>query len=171
MWGKFINAGQTCIAPDYILVDRRIKGEFLQALQNTIHQFFGADPAQSPDFARIIHDRHVDRLLALLDQALLDQAGSNHPRVLVAGDHDRSQRYIAPTVLDQVTWDNPLMETEIFGPILPILEYDQLDQAIAQINARPKPLALYVFSNDRQFQDQVQRTTYSGGMVINDTLV
>lgn len=160
-WGKFINAGQTCIAPDYLLVDRRVKEVFLEHLLQSIQEFFGDDPAASPDFARIVNHRQFDRLVPLLESGA----------TLVGGQCDRDSRYIAPTVLDHVTWEDPVMADEIFGPILPVLTYDSLDQAIDQINAHPRPLALYMFSRDQAKQQQVLRATSSGGVCLNDTVL
>ncbi len=160
-WGKFINAGQTCIAPDYLLIDRTVKDAFLTKLIAAIREFFGDDPSQSADLSRIINQRQFDRLTRLLSSGT----------VLVGGETDASSRYIAPTVLDNVTWDSPVMEDEIFGPILPVLTYDRLDQALAQINARPKPLALYLFSRDQTKQHQVLTETSSGGVCLNDTVL
>lgn len=161
VWGKFINAGQTCIAPDYLLLHYSIKDTFLEKLTAAIHEFFGDDPSQSPDFSRIINQRQFDRLTKLI----------NSGTVLVGGQTDADSRYIAPTVLNNVTWDSPVMQDEIFGPILPVLIYEQLDQALAKINARPKPLALYLFSRDQAKQQQVLTETSSGGVCLNDTLL
>lgn len=161
VWGKFINAGQTCVAPDYLLVDRRVKPALLEAIQTTICAFYGDDPAQTPDFGRIINTKQFDRLTQLLDSGEVVMGGQTRPE----------DKYIAPTVLDRVSWDDPVMQEEIFGPILPILEYDELGEAIAQINARPKPLALYVFSNSSQVQQQVLQQTSSGGVCVNDTIM
>jgi aldehyde dehydrogenase (NAD+) len=160
-WGKFINAGQTCIAPDYLLVDRTVKVEFMTHLLKAIQDLYGDDPAASPDFARIINQRQLTRLKSLL----------NSGKVVLGGDVNEADRYISPTVLDEVTWTDLVMESEIFGPILPVLTYDRLDEAIDQINARPKPLALYVFSEDKAVQDRVLRSTSSGGVCINDTVM
>ncbi|MGK7911660.1 MAG: aldehyde dehydrogenase [Synechococcus sp.] len=160
-WGKFINAGQTCIAPDYILVDRRIKDDLIDQLRATIAEFFGNTPEQSSDFGRIIHERHFDRLVTFL----------GHGDVAIGGESSRERRYIAPTVLENVTWDDGVMQEEIFGPILPVLTYDSLDEAIAKINERPKPLALYVFSSRSEVQERVLSSTSSGGACINDTVM
>ncbi|MEM6255786.1 MAG: aldehyde dehydrogenase [Cyanobacteria bacterium P01_D01_bin.156] len=160
-WGKFINAGQTCIAPDYLLVDRTIKDAFLPKLTEAIGEFFGDDPAQSADLSRIINQRQFERLTGLLDSGT----------VLLGGQTDASTRYIAPTILDNVTWDADVMQDEIFGPILPVLTYEHLDEAIDCINARPKPLALYLFSRDRTKQQQVLTATSSGGVCLNDTVL
>lgn len=161
IWGKFINAGQTCIAPDYLLVDRQVRQPFVALLKQNIQAAYGDDPAKSPDYGRIISARHFSRLAGFLDQGT----------VIAGGQTDPDERYFAPTLLDDIGWDDPVMQEEIFGPILPILTYDKLADAIAQINARPKPLALYVFSKDRAKQDQVLSSTSSGGVCINDTVM
>jgi acyl-CoA reductase-like NAD-dependent aldehyde dehydrogenase len=160
-WGKYLNAGQTCIAPDYLLVDRRIKSDLLTEIQKCVEEFYGDDPAQSPDYARLISRRHFERLEPLLKDG----------EIVIGGQTKPEEKYIAPTVMDQVSWESPLMQDEIFGPILPVLEYTDLKEAIAQINARPKPLALYIFSKDKQKQEQVLQETSSGGVCINDTVM
>jgi acyl-CoA reductase-like NAD-dependent aldehyde dehydrogenase len=160
-WGKYLNAGQTCIAPDYLLVDRRIKSELLTEIQKCVGEFYGDDPAQSPDYARLISRRHFERLQPLLKDG----------KIVIGGQTKPEEKYIAPTVMDQVSWESPVMQEEIFGPILPVLEYTDLKEAIAQINARPKPLALYIFSKDKQKQEQVLQETSSGGVCINDTVM
>lgn len=160
-WGKYLNAGQTCIAPDYLLVDRRIKSSLLTQIQKCVIEFYGDDPSQSPDYARLISRRHFERLEPLL----------NDGQIVIGGQSNPEQKYIAPTVIDQVSWESPVMQDEIFGPILPVLEYTEFKEAIAQINARPKPLALYIFSKDKQKQKQVLQETSSGGVCINDTVM
>lgn len=160
-WGKYLNAGQTCIAPDYLLVDRRIKSELLTEVQKCVQDFYGQEPEKSPDYARIISHRHFDRLVPLLKDG----------EIVIGGQTRPEDKYIAPTVIDGVSWDSPVMEEEIFGPILPVLEYQELNDAIAQINARPKPLALYLFSKDKQKQQQVLQQTSSGGVCLNDTVM
>ncbi len=161
IWGKFINAGQTCIAPDYLLVNKAIKSEFLAAVTQTIRSFYGENPAESPDYCRIISQGHFQRLTEFLKDG----------KIIIGGETNSEEKYIAPTVIDGVSWDAPVMQEEIFGPILPILEYSDLEEAIAQINARPKPLALYLFSRDKQKQKQVLRDTSSGGVCFNDTVM
>ncbi|HEY9638830.1 MAG TPA: aldehyde dehydrogenase [Coleofasciculaceae cyanobacterium] len=161
VWGKFINAGQTCIAPDYLLVDRRIKPALITAMKTAAHAFYGDHPAASPDYARIINPKQFARLAELLSSG----------NVVMGGEAIAEQKYIAPTILDSVGWDDRIMQDEIFGPILPVLEYDRLEDAIAQINARPKPLALYLFSKNPQVQQQVLQQTSSGGVCINDTIM
>jgi len=160
-WGKFINAGQTCIAPDYLLVNRQVKPDLLKAIKQSIQEFYGDDPAKSPDYSRIINQRQLARLAGLLTEGEL----------VTGGEVNAADRYIAPTVIDGISWDSLVMKEEIFGPILPVLEYDDLGDAIAQINARPKPLALYIFSKDKAKQERVLRETSSGGVCINDTVM
>lgn len=160
-WGKFINAGQTCIAPDYLLVHQSIKEQLIGELKNCIHTFYGDHPEQSPDYARIINTNQFERLESLLSQG----------KIICGGNSDREQLYIAPTLLEEVSPDTPLMQEEIFGPILPILTYKTLPEAIQFINSRPKPLALYLFSNDKQKQQQIIKHTSSGGVCLNDTVM
>ena len=160
-WGKFINAGQTCIAPDYLLVNRQIKSDLLEKIKENIQEFYGENPEKSPDYCRIISPRHFNRLVEFLQNG----------NVIVGGQTNPEDKYIAPTVLDGVSWDDPVMQDEIFGPILPVLEYNYLGEALSQINARPKPLALYFFSKDQAKQQQVLRETSSGGVCLNDTVM
>lgn len=161
VWGKFLNAGQTCVAPDYLLVHEEIKPALVTALKQAIQSFYGDDPAQSPDLSRIINDRQFDRLVSFLDNGT----------VIAGGVHQRDQRLITPTLLDNVSWDDPVMQEEIFGPILPIFTYRSLDEAIARITERPKPLALYLFSTDKTIQQQVLDRTSSGGVCLNDVFL
>ncbi|MGB3532701.1 MAG: aldehyde dehydrogenase [Microcoleaceae cyanobacterium] len=161
IWGKFLNAGQTCIAPDYLLVDQSIKSKLLTALQQTIHDFYGENPQESPDFARMISPKHWQRLTQFLDLG----------KIIIGGQTNLEEKYIAPTIIDGVSWEDPVMKDEIFGPILPVLEYTDLTEAIATVNSRPKPLALYFFSNNSAKQKQVLQTTSSGGVVFNDTVL
>lgn len=158
-WGKFINAGQTCIAPDYLLVDKIIKKALLKKIEDCIQEFYGANPVKSPDYARIINQKHFERLLKFFKDG----------EIIIGGETDSEDRYIAPTVIDNVTWDAPVMQEEIFGPILPIIEYDTLTEAIELVNQRPKPLALYFFSRNKNHQERILRETSSGGVSINDT--
>ncbi|HLO50499.1 MAG TPA: aldehyde dehydrogenase [Kamptonema sp.] len=160
-WGKFINAGQTCIAPDYLLVDKKVKPELLKAIKHSIHEFYGDDPAQSPDYCRIINQKHLGRLTEFMKDG----------EVVVGGQTNPEDRYIAPTLIDSISWESAVMQDEIFGPILPVLEYEDLGDAIAQINARPKPLALYFFSKSKDKQQRVLRETSSGSVCINDTVM
>lgn len=161
VWGKFLNAGQTCVAPDYLLVDKTIKQELLEKIKQTIQEFYGITPETSPDYARIINQHHFTRLAELLKTG----------KIIVGGETNSTERYIAPTVIDAVTPEDLVMQEEIFGPILPVLEYTNLDEAIAFVNTKPKPLALYFFSNNKQHQQQVLQSTSSGGVCLNDTIV
>jgi aldehyde dehydrogenase (NAD+) len=160
-WGKFFNAGQTCVAPDYVLIHESVKKAFLEKMASTIRHFYGDDPQKSPDYGRIVNGRHLKRLSALLD--------SGEP--FVGGKVDAQDRYIAPTVLTGVSPDSAVMADEIFGPILPVLTVDSLDEAIDFVNARPKPLALYVYSNDADRAQHVIEHTTSGGACVNDCVM
>lgn len=161
VWGKFLNAGQTCVAPDYLLVNRQIKSELLTAIGHAITEFYGDNPAQSPDYPRIINEKQFNRLCSLL----------NEGKIIFGGEINQEDYYIAPTVVDQVCLNSTLMQDEIFGPILPILDYDNLNGAIAFINERPHPLALYLFSNNKKHQEEIIKNTVSGGICINDTIM
>jgi len=164
-WGKFTNAGQTCIAPDYALVDARIAERFTAALVTETRAMYGADARRSPDYGRIVNERHVARLQALLD-------GGGFERVATGGDVDAAERYVAPTVLAGVSPDAPVMHDEIFGPILPVLTYTEgLTEAVAFVNARPKPLALYAFTGDGAAADRIIAETSAGGVTVNHTLL
>jgi aldehyde dehydrogenase (NAD+) len=161
VWGKFLNAGQTCIAPDYLLVDRQIKSDLLKAMKAAVREFYGENPAESSDYARIISNKHFVRLSNLLHDG----------KILIGGEADADHRYIAPTILDQVSWDAAVMQEEIFGPILPVIEYNDVTEAINWVNAKSKPLALYIFSRNKQFQERILQQTSSGGVCINDTIM
>jgi aldehyde dehydrogenase (NAD+) len=163
-WGKFINAGQTCIAPDYVLVAESSHDAFVAELGKAIANFFGDDPAASPDYGRIVNERHHARLTGLLGRGGFDT-------IAFGGEHDVARRYLAPTVLTGVKPDAPVMDDEIFGPILPVLSYGELDDAIAFVNERPKPLALYVFASRRPTIDRVIERTSAGGVTVNHTLL
>jgi aldehyde dehydrogenase (NAD+) len=160
-WGKFINAGQTCIAPDYLLVDQKIKPDLINALKKYLQEFYGENPATSPDYARIIHQKHFHRLTNLL------KCG----KVIIGGETKPEELYIAPTLLDNVSLEDAVMQDEIFGPILPIIEYTDINEAITLINSRPKPLALYLFSQNKNLQKRILQETSSGGVCINDTVM
>ncbi|MFM6099332.1 MAG: aldehyde dehydrogenase family protein, partial [Dolichospermum sp.] len=160
-WGKFINAGQTCIAPDYLLVDQKIKPELITALQKCLKEFYGENPATSPDYARIVHQKHFDRLVNLL------QSG----KIIVGGETKPEELYIAPTLLENVFLEDQVMQEEIFGPILPIIEYTDINEAISLIKSGSKPLALYLFSENKNLQKRILQETSSGGVCINDTVM
>lgn len=169
MWGKFLNGGQTCVAPDYIYVHNSVKNEFIAECRAVIQSRYGltaADQKASLDLTRIVNPRHTQRIAGLLNEAV--EAGA---KVMTGGEVDIGQCYIAPTILDQVPAQARIMSEEIFGPLLPILGYNNIDTVIADINANPKPLALYVWSfNDETVQKVVTRTS-SGGVCINHCLM
>lgn len=152
--GKFLNAGQTCVAPDYVLTDPETAPALEAALVRAVEGIFGSDPAASPEYGRIINERHFDRLSGLLESG----------RVAVGGGSDRTDKYIAPTVLADVAPDAPVMQEEIFGPILPIVTVPGLDAAVDFINDRDKPLALYVFTDSDTTRDRIAAETSSGGL-------
>ncbi|MET9994020.1 aldehyde dehydrogenase family protein [Streptomyces mutabilis] len=152
--GKFLNAGQTCVAPDYVLTDPETAAALEPALVRAVEALYGTDPARSTEYARIVNERHFDRLTGLLDSG----------RVVVGGGSDRSRKYIAPTVLADVAPDAPVMREEIFGPILPIVTVSGLDEAIDFVNDRDKPLALYVFSESDGTRERFAAETSSGGL-------
>ena len=160
-WGKFLNAGQTCIAPDYVLVPVRLEETFVDLVKENLRRFFGDEPKTSPDYARIINERHFDRLVSYL--------GEGH--VAAGGDTDRAERYIAPTVLVGVPPEARVMEEEIFGPILPVLHYDRFDDAIEIVSRHPNPLALYLFTKNREREEKVLTEVPFGGGAVNDTLI
>ncbi|XP_075281765.1 aldehyde dehydrogenase family 3 member B1 [Opisthocomus hoazin] len=160
-WGRFFNAGQTCVAPDYVLCSVEMQDKLMPFLREAITEFFGSNPRESPDFGRIVGDKQFRRVRALLCSG----------RVAIGGQTDEKERYIAPTVLADVLPSDPIMQEEIFGPILPIVVVASMDEAIDFINARPRPLALYVFSCDSKVVNQVLERTSSGGFCGNDTLM
>ncbi|XP_053312757.1 aldehyde dehydrogenase family 3 member B1 [Spea bombifrons] len=160
-WTKFFNAGQTCLAPDYVLCSERTRDKLLSAMQSTIQAFYGEDPKLSPDLARIITDRHFHRVSGFL--------GSG--RIVTGGQTDETERYIAPTLLVDVKESDPIMQEEIFGPILPFLTVEGIEDAIRFINLREKPLAAYVYSCNAQVVDQFLTRTQSGGFCANDGLM
>jgi aldehyde dehydrogenase (NAD+) len=167
-WGKFMNAGQTCVAPDYVLVDEKVERAFIERTIACVERMYGRseeDRARTPDLCRIINDAAFERLEGVLDATVAGGA-----RVELGGARERSTRYIAPTILSGVRFDSAIMSDEIFGPILPVLTYRSLDEAIAQVNARPKPLALYAFAAKGTASYVVDATT-AGGTAINDVVV
>ncbi|MDH4168714.1 MAG: aldehyde dehydrogenase family protein [Acidimicrobiia bacterium] len=162
-WGKFMNAGQTCIAPDYVLVDASVRDQLVEGIGAAVREFYGPDARTTPDFARIVNEHHLDRLTALLE---------DHGATVAFGGHtDPGDRYLSPTVLVDPSPDAAVMQQEIFGPILPVLTVDDLDAAIAFVNDRPKPLALYVFSSDDEATDRVLESTSSGGVCVNHVIL
>ncbi len=159
--GKTFNNGQTCIAPDYVFVERKIKDRFVQELKKSIKSFYGENPQESPFYSRIINEKQFDRLMQYL----------NEGKITHGGKIDRDNLYIEPTLIEDVSPDFKIMQEEIFGPILPIMEYDKIEEVITFINSKPKPLALYVFSRNKRFYNNIMLKTSAGGMSINDTLM
>ncbi|WP_411867876.1 aldehyde dehydrogenase family protein [Vulcanococcus limneticus] len=165
VWGKALNAGQTCIAPDYLLVQESVREQLLRLMGERIEACFGSDPLASPDLASIVNAAQFQRLSGLLEGAR--QRG----QILWGGQSDAERRRIAPTLIQVESPDDPLMQEELFGPLLPVLSVAHLDQAIALINQRPKPLALYLFSQQGLAQEQLLERTSSGGVCINDVIM
>ncbi|ASF39825.1 aldehyde dehydrogenase [Halobacillus halophilus] len=160
VWGKFTNAGQTCIAPDYLLVHHEVKAPLIKAMKKYIHKFYGDRPLENPDYVKIVNDQHFERISSYLN------AGT----VVSGGSLDEKRQMIEPTILDQVNWSDPVMQDEIFGPILPVLTFDHLSEVITQVNNRPKPLALYYFGESETDQEEIMTSIPFGGGCINDTL-
>lgn len=160
-WGKFINAGQTCIAPDYLLVQDSVKDAFIDELIKVILKFFGEDASRHDRYCRIINDRHFQRLTALLDEK----------KIIYGGRNNAQDRYIEPTLLYPAGWNDPVMQDEIFGPILPIIAFSDPDEMIRRINERPKPLALYLFAKDKIIRRKIIRETAFGGGAVNNTIM
>ncbi|KRF56773.1 aldehyde dehydrogenase [Priestia megaterium] len=158
--GKFANAGQTCVAPDYILVQRNVKDELLANLKQVVTNTYGEDVSQNLDFPHVVSEKHFDRLNSFLTNG----------DIVFGGKTDRSRLFIEPTVLDNISWEDNVMQDEIFGPILPVIVYDEISEVIEAIVKRPKPLALYLFSEDEAVQDRILNSVSFGGGSINDTI-
>lgn len=161
VFGKYLNCGQTCVAPDYILCDVSIKEDLLRAIQKEIIRQFGEHPLENPDYGKIINEKHFQRILGLIDPK----------KVVCGGVSDSSTLRIAPTVLTDITWEDPVMGEEIFGPVLPVLTYSSLDEAIRIVESHPHPLALYFFSENKKSQKKVLDLCHFGGGCINDTII
>ncbi|QIK56861.1 aldehyde dehydrogenase [Erysipelothrix sp. HDW6A] len=161
IYGKTLNAGQTCVAPDYVLVDETIKETFVNECKQVLFDFYGTDCERSDSFSRIVNERHFNRLTELIE--------ASRTELLSGGHTNPTSRFIEPSLFAS-SWDSPLMQDEIFGPLLPILSYQSLEESINEINKRPKPLALYVFSKDKKIQDSIINRTSSGGVTINNTI-
>ncbi len=160
-WGKFLNCGQTCVAPDYVLVHQSQEQRLLDALIAAIRGLYGSAPLAASDLGKIVNEKHFDRLVALL------MDGS----IAHGGQFIREQRRISPTLLTDVSWDAPIMQEEIFGPLLPILPYRKLEDAIQKINSRPKPLALYLFTGSKETESKVLSEVSFGGGCVNDVVM
>ena len=161
VFGKYLNCGQTCVAPDYILCDRTVSDELILALQKEITAQFGEDPLKNPDYGKIINRKHYDRIMGLIDP----------DKVVCGGCGDGQSLRIAPTIMKNVTFSDTVMGEEIFGPVLPILTYDTLEEAIDIVEEHPHPLALYLFSEDKGAQKKVLELCHFGGGCINDTII
>jgi aldehyde dehydrogenase (NAD+) len=159
-WGKFMNAGQTCVAPDFVLVERGARDTFLAAMKKALHEFYGDDPARCEDYGRIVNQGHFERLVSYLRDGT----------AVHGGRHDAKDLFIAPTILTAVSPNAAVMQEEIFGPILPVLEFDELGDALALLHGKPTPLALYVFTRDRATETRVLANTRSGGACVNDVV-
>lgn len=160
-FGKFLNAGQTCVAPDYILIDKKVKDAFMREIKNSIRKMYGDNPVAGRDFPKIINEKHFLRLKALLE----------NENVCIGGQYDEKTNKIAPAVIDGVSDDSPLMQNEIFGPLLPVITYDSIEQAKAFILNRDKPLAFYLFTTDKQREKEFLSEIPFGGGCINDTII
>lgn len=161
VFGKYLNCGQTCVAPDYILCQRGVKERLVQELCKQVRLQYGENPLENPDYGKIINEKHFDRLCGLIDPE----------KTVLGGTARKSTLQIAPTVMDNVTWEDDVMQEEIFGPILPVLTFDSFDEVYTLLADRPKPLALYLFSEDRsRVREVTERCAYGGGCV-NDTII
>lgn len=160
VWGKLLNCGQTCVAPDYLMVHSTIKDRLIDAIRKEIARQYGEDPRLSPDYPRIVNRRHIDRLLPLLKDG----------DIVCGGTADPDERYIAPTLIENVRPGSPLLTDEIFGPILPVIPFDDIDDCVEYINTHEKPLALYYFTRSKKRARYMIQHTSSGGVCINDTI-
>lgn len=160
-WAKTVNAGQTCIAPDYIIVDQSVKADLISELKENLNDFYGANPLDNKDLPRIINENHFDRLLGLMDEE----------KIVFGGAYDRKTLKIAPTIMDGVDFADPVMGEEIFGPIIPIISYDNLDEILAKIKRLPKPLAFYTYTQDKNIEEKILRGMEFGNGAINDSLM
>lgn len=161
VFGKYLNCGQTCVAPDYILCDASVKDELVSEIKKQITLQFGKEPLQNKNYGRIVNEKHFDRLCSLIDPE----------KIVCGGEVNRDTLQIAPTVMDGVTWDDAIMKEEIFGPILPILTFGRFEAVFAILRDKPKPLALYLFSENRKHMKSVtERCSYGGGC-INDVVI
>jgi aldehyde dehydrogenase (NAD+) len=160
LWGKFLNAGQTCVAPDYLLAHKEIHKRLTEALIKGIREFYGPQPRQSKDYGRIINKNHFERLKKYLDGVT----------IVAGGECDPNDLYIAPTLLTDVNESSQVMQEEIFGPLLPIIEFEKMEEVIDRIKSKPNPLSLYLFAEDKNVQETILRRTSSGGVCLNDTV-
>jgi acyl-CoA reductase-like NAD-dependent aldehyde dehydrogenase len=160
-WGRFMNCGQLCVAPDYVLVPERLRLPLIEAIGRAIVRFYGSDPQSSDSYGRIVNATHFERLRAFLKEG----------RIAIGGQSDAGDRYIAPTVLTDISEESVILQEEIFGPILPVVGYESLDQALASVRSRSRPLQLHVFTKDRRLQERVIGTMSAGTVLVNDAIV
>ncbi|MBQ7780379.1 MAG: aldehyde dehydrogenase [Clostridia bacterium] len=161
VFGKYLNCGQTCVAPDYVLCDKSIKGEFVKAVVNEIKKQYGDEPLENKNYGKIINGKHFERLCALVDES----------KTVTGGETDASTCRIAPTVMDNVTYDDAVMGEEIFGPIMPIIGFDDFDAVVSELKNKDKPLALYLFSSNKKHIKRVTTELSYGGGCINDVVI
>ena len=161
VFGKFLNCGQTCVAPDYILCDKTIKYELIGAIQRQLRRQYGVLPIENPSYGKMINEKHYERVAKLIDQK----------KVAFGGYGKRDKLQIAPTLMDHVTWDDPIMQEEIFGPVLPILDYEEFEEIFGLLADKPKPLALYLFTENKEHIEAVNDRLSYGGGCINDTVI
>lgn len=161
VWGKFMNAGQTCAAPDYLLVDKKIQSKFMNILRKEIVNAYGENPEESPDYTRIINIYHFERLANII----------NHGKLVTGGERNPDSLYIAPTVIEDIHWTDPIMENEIFGPILPVITFENVDEILPIIARRPKSLSAYYFGTNRRTMKKFLNSVSFGGGCINDTIM
>ena len=161
VFGKFLNCGQTCVAPDYVYCDRRIKDSLISELKKQIRKQFTESPLSNSDYGKIINQKHFQRILALIDPS----------KTVFGGENDPDNLRIAPTLMDGVSFDDAVMQEEIFGPVLPVLTYDSLEHAAARINSMAHPLALYIFTENKKAAEKITRSCGFGGGCINDVVI
>lgn len=161
VWGKFLNSGQTCVAPDYLLVHRSVRDKLVECLKKQIRNMYGATPLGSPDYPKIVNAKHFERVLGLVEDE----------KLLVGGESNKETLQIAPTILGDCDFSDPIMQEEIFGPVLPVVPFENLDEVIERVTERPKPLALYFFSESQENQKRVLKEISFGGGCINDVVV
>lgn len=160
-WSKYLNAGQTCIAPDYLLVHSDIKKKLIERIGHYITEFYGENPKESPDYSRMINLKHFKRIKDLTQNGL----------IITGGQFSEKSLYIAPTIIDRVNLNSPIMKEEIFGPVLPVIEFEDIEKAVEIVKSLPKPLALYLFTSDRKIQKKILSEVSAGGVVINDLML
>ena len=161
VFGKYLNCGQTCVAPDYVYCHRSVKDQLLKEVQDQIRKQYGSHPLDNPDYGKIINEKHFDRILGLIEET----------KVIHGGSSDRKALRIEPTVLDNVSFSDPVMQEEIFGPIMPVLVFDSLEEVISKVNSMPHPLALYFFTSDKAAAKEITSRCGFGGGCINDTII